>query len=540
MRVWLMILSFLCFAARADDDFGYILYAHKPTKVGSVLFSQDDAILVRPKLAEIKLKGKADFTAVVDFKRINLGEPQSDWQRGRMDFSKWRRPQPLSQEDPNTWTTEPAHAPMKASLPKGICPSGDKGCKGIAQIIYEFHNSDLCDQINRTATLVDSRTIQLLKAWNDFIAQKSKGRCHVGPPGKNRECEKLKRARDVDILTRTAVFESEQLNGKTQKAIAKHECEQNVIMLAIRNTAYDKRCRKIRRRKMLHGCAYPGDITGAATKPEEINIWLPDAAFATRITGCFLRADAEEAEWKQSETMKNPDNSRKAFLGRRKDYISVLERAYSITNPKEKMENWFDIEMDGQNLTDDDKRRLVNSTKLYYHPTGMAKCDPKTYDKTVYVGTGFVKKDKTSYLLSGTRLLPASAIKKKKPVKIGSIYTAELRGDRYGKDELWDQYFKALAGGSIDARFVDRDRNNTCWPSETSSCKVDDHLNYRKAPLWAVTANNEKYRFSCRSRSNPSEKIWVWNGSCDPAMVIAPPKVPGSFLRLQRVNSRSK
>jgi hypothetical protein len=308
------------------------------------------------------------------------------------------------------------------------------------------------------------------------------------------------------------------------KAIPKHVCEQNIIMLAIRNTAYDRRCRKVRKRKMLHGCAFPGDITGVATKPEEINIWLPDASLATRITGCFLRADAEDVQWKKSETMHNPDNSQKAFLGRRKDYMDVVERAYFLTDPNAKMENWFDIEMEGQTLSDEEKSRLINSTKLYYHPIGMAKCDPKTYDKTLYVGTGVATKDHVSYLLSGTRVLPSGVAKKKMktPVKVDSVYTLELRGDRYGKNETWDQFYKTLVGSTVENRFVDYDRANTCWPTEKSSCKVDEKLDYRKAPLWAVTPNNEKYRFSCRSAANPDEKTWVWNGSCDSNMVIAP------------------
>jgi hypothetical protein len=477
-------------------------------------------------LQSIKRKKNGDLTAVVDFKKWDLGQPQGEWLKGRMDFSKWRRPQPISQEDPNTWTTEPAHASAPPELPKEVCAGGDKECKMIAGLIYEFHNSDLCDQINRTAAIAESRTIQLLKAWDAFIKQKSKGKCRVGPPGKSVFCERLKRARDVDILTRTTVFESEPLNTRLakDKAIARHDCEQNVIMLAIRNTAYDKRCKKIRKRKMLHGCNYPGDITGMATKPEEINIWLPDAALATRITGCFLRGDADDVKWKKSETMKNPDNSKAAFMGRRKDYMNLLERAFLFTDRHENMEDWFDIEKEGESLSAKEKSRLINSTKLYYHPIGMAKCDPKVYDKTAFVSAGVVNVENNFYLLSGTRILPDSLPKKKskKPVKIDSVYTVELRGDRYGSNEVWEKFYKKLAAGSIESRFVDRDRANTCWPSEKSSCKLDERLDYRKAPLWAITPNNEKYRFSCRSRSKPGQKTWTWNGTCDSGMVIAP------------------
>ena len=217
MRIWLFIFSLLALPSFADDDFGYILYAHKDTKVGVFPFKEDDAILLRPKIRSPKNKGKSDFTAVVDFKKVEQGEPKGKWLSGRIDFSKWRRPQPLSQQDPNTWTTEPAHTLPPAELPKEVCPSGEEDCKSIAGLIYEFHNSDLCDEINRAAELVDSRTVQLLKAWNQFIKRKSKGRCHIGPPGKDAGCEQLKRARDVDILARTTVFESEPVSPRCRR-----------------------------------------------------------------------------------------------------------------------------------------------------------------------------------------------------------------------------------------------------------------------------------------------------------------------------------
>jgi len=523
MSKWLL-LAFACFHfhAFADDDFGYILYAHKPTVVGSVSFHEDDAILVKPRLQSVKRKGRSGFTAVVDFKRIDLGQPKGNWLHGRMDFSKWERPTPLSQKDPNIFTTEPAHSEPSAELQKEICPAGEPGCKAIAQLIYEFHNSDLCDSINRTAAIAESRTIQLLNAWNAFISQKSKGKCRTGPPGRDTACEQLKRAREVDILGRTAIFESEPANSTKKNAMARHECEEDVIMLAIRNTAYGRRCMKRRKRKPLHGCSYLGDIVGSATKPDEINIWFPDAALATRITGCFLRSDAEEVEWKKSESMPNPDKSRAAFMGRRADFIDILERAYHFTDANEKMERWFDIDMDGKVLSMDDKRRLINGTKLYYHPIGMGKCDPKVYAQTAYIGTAFVTKGKDAFLVSGTRFIPTEKPVKRAPFKIASIYTAELRGDRYGASSAWDDFYKSLAGAQVERQFVDVDRANVCWPTPKSTCALDKNLDYRKAPVWATNPNNERYHFSCRSPAVANDRTWTFNGTCDSNMVIVP------------------
>lgn len=523
MRTWVFLaLAFFNFAATADDDFGYILYARKPTFIGSVSFHDDDAVLVKPRLQAVKRKGRNGFTAVVDFKRVDLGQPKGEWLHGRMDFSKWERPTPLAQKDPNIFTTEPAHSGSENEMPAEICASGDMNCKAVAALIYQFHNSDLCDSINRTAAIADSRTLQLLNAWNAFIQQKSNGRCRVGPPGKDAKCEQLKRAREVDILARTAIFESEPAASSKKKAVARHECEEDVIMLAIRNTAYSKRCQKKRKRKPLHGCAYPGDIVGAATKPDEINIWFPDAALATRITGCFLRADADDVQWKKSESMPNPDKSKAAFMGRRADYIEILERAFHFTDPEEKMESWFDIDMDGKVLSVEDKNRLIYGTKLYYHPIGMGKCDPKVYDQTAYIGTAYVTKGKESFLVSGTRFIPSQKPKKREPYTIASIYTMELRGDRYGASSAWDEYFKSLSGAQVEHHFVDEDRANVCWPTSKSTCSLDKNLDYRKAPVWAINPNNERYRFSCRSHTIPNDRTWTWNGTCDSGMVIVP------------------
>lgn len=527
MSKLLLIFVFFSVIARADDDFGYILYAQKPNQVGSVLFKADDAIFVKTSLKSVKRKRRGGFTAIVDFKRADLGQPKGEWQQGRMDFSKWKRPTPLSQQDPAIWTTEPAHSQEMGELPKELCPSGDARCKDVARLIYEFHNNELCDQVNRTAAIAESRTVQLLKSWNAFIKEKSKGKCRVGPPAKNKLCEQLKRARDVDILARTAIFESEPAASTRKKAVARHECEENVIMLAIRNTAFSHRCKKRQNRKTsafrpLHGCAFSGDFTGAATKPDEINIWLPDAALATRITGCFLRSDAESAEWKKSDTMPNPDRSKAAFLGRRRDYINILERAYRFTDPNEKMDSWFDIDMDGKTLSMQDKQRLINETKLYYHPIGMAKCDPKVYNQTNYISLAFATKGKNTYLLSGTRFIPTEKPKKSAAFTIASIYTMELRGDRLGSDASWDQYFKGLTGAKVEHRFVDQDRANVCWPTPKSTCALDKKLDYRKAPIWATNPNNEKYHFACRSRKTRNDRTWTWNGICDSGMVVVP------------------
>jgi hypothetical protein len=70
----------------------------------------------------------------------------------------------------------------------------------------------------------------------------------------------------------------------------------------------------------------------------------------------------------------------------------------------------------------------------------MSKCDPNVYEKTVYAGTGFVTKGKDAFLVSGVRFVPANELPKKfkGQIKIGSVYTLELRGNQFGATELWD------------------------------------------------------------------------------------------------------
>src|SRR4051812_3225475 len=120
MRTYVLFLTLFVSNAFADD-FGYIFYAHAKNKVGAVTFEKDDAIVVRTKIKDIKRKG-SEFTAIVDFKRMDMGEPKGQWLSGRIDFSQWKRPVPLSQQDPTSWTTEPAHSQPPSEVPREVCP----------------------------------------------------------------------------------------------------------------------------------------------------------------------------------------------------------------------------------------------------------------------------------------------------------------------------------------------------------------------------------------------------------------------------------
>ncbi len=254
-----------------------------------------------------------------------------------------------------------------------------------------------------------------------------------------------------------------------------------------------------------------------ATNPNEINIWFPEDTLTTRITGCFLRNDLEQQKaWTSN-----------AFLGRRQDYLKTVPRAYAMTDPKTKMEILFHFERESMDskghavrvlLPADQESQLINNTKYYYHPIGMEKCDPKDYDETVFVGSGYAATDHGVYLMSGLRWVPEESSK----TIIDHIYRPEIRSNHYGPPEAWDQIYKSLQGGKVKETFIDRKRANVCWPVANSGCSVDNQIGYRKAPKWAITKKNESYRLSCRSHDDPQAMTWTWHGTCDPGMVVVP------------------
>lgn len=518
-------------------EVGYIFFAREPIQIGETTFAKGDGIVVAPEIANpSELTGAKGFSADARFMRLDGGRPTGEWRSGRMDFAKLNRFAPIGKQDSSAWTVEPPQMTGLARLVAGppgqhgdqrcdflqrqtladqACGEGRSDCREIADLAFEFHNSSHCDEINRHARGEPSRTEQLLAGWQAFIDKKSGGTCHPGPPGPNPLCNRLNRARDVDILTRTAVFEADGTNTN----LARNKCEKQFIALTIRNIAYSQDCANPKARwSVKSGCRYVGDVTSVATKPSEFNIWFPRESLTTRITGCFMRADADLVEWPKSKMISNPERAKRAFQVRKEDYLRTFESMVEMTDPDAQVARLFRVTRNQKELPAAEEHSVLGELKFYYHPVGMDKCDPSVYDKTVFVSMGYVTKNGRHYLMSGLRFTPGSATDH--GVAVESIYPLERRTKSVGAPDEWTNEFDSLRGGLISEGQVDRSMNNTCWPSRTSRCPTVGSLGPRKMPRWAMSPENESYHLSCVNVGDPSRVEWTFQGSCDPGIVI--------------------
>ncbi len=282
----------------STDDLGYIYYAKSDLTIGAVQLHKDDAILINPKLnpdyGRVAPDLRGSFAAKVDFKVMENGKPKGDWRNGWVYFENLKRSQPISQMDSSQWTTEPSQARFLDGLnkvnlpPEPRCPlifisdkakpptnpfaasCPDVDCLAVTEMISEFHNSELCDRINRAAGPGVSRRDQLLESWAEFIKNKSGGTCSPGPGGQNGLCNQLNRARDTDILARTAIFEAEgpSKDLPSPAADSRHSCEEDFIMLAIRNIALDPGCKSGKRAARKSGLQIPGRLLPGGDQSE--------------------------------------------------------------------------------------------------------------------------------------------------------------------------------------------------------------------------------------------------------------------------------
>lgn len=514
---------------------GYLLYLKSDQKLGDIELKKNDAIAVRPKLLQIKDEGRR-FSAEIEFRVMKNGLPMEPLLKSWVDIDALSRTKPLSRTNTADWTMEPAKVPtvplppprppivcennvctVKADAPLDpLCPDENPTCLKAIELIRAFHDSALCSAVNaQVDTNGDSRRVLFLKAWDDFITAKAGHHCERSST--DEACLAPNRARELDILTRTAVFEAEPPNTKipAEQTAARSRCEIDVILLTLRTRAFDPTCAKSKAgtRPTKFGCSFTGDFVGVCTKPNELNIWADLDTLNTRVTGCFLRSDAETLTWKDK-------GGRKSFMARREQYFETLKRSIRVTDPSRPLDEMFDISSTAKTLEPREKKRLLGLTRFYYHPVGMAKCDPATYDQSAFVAAGYAIKGEELFLLMGTRFVPQS---KDGKTTIAAIYEPESNLPA----GLRAEFNQMTAGAVVPDRFIDRTNNNRCWPAlEKTTCATDPSLGPRKAPKWAITKNNETYRLSCRADrmhgEPPGELTWTWNGLCDPGLVVVP------------------
>ncbi len=158
----------------------------------------------------------------------------------------------------------PALAGGEAPTPRPG-PAGERDA-----ILLAFHRSADCETANRSLV---GRRQALLQAWDRFEKAQAK----------RWSAEALGRARQLDLVMRTALFEGHLERGCS----AYGACERNVIALSIRNRARPT-CRA------AQGCRRPGDFEGVATKVSQYNIWDEVPSQVSGLTSCYLRPSADD------------------------------------------------------------------------------------------------------------------------------------------------------------------------------------------------------------------------------------------------------
>lgn len=555
------VVSSLAESSGPEPLDGYLVYLKSDQKLSDIEFKKSDAIVVRPRLLQLKEDGKK-LSAEIEFRATKNNSPTGPVSKGWIDLDQLSTTKPLEKTNMKAWTMEPPKAepppppapapqtpatpeptpaPPISELPQNPLPQDPTpcdiamGCHTAAQvqtpvrgplvsldrakmvrIITEFHDSAFCSNVNaKVDTDGSSRRDLFLKAWDDFIASKSGRACDRA--SKDEDCDSFNRARELDFITRTATFEAEPPSKKypAEQTKIRSRCELDLILLTLRNRAYDPMCAKYKPglKPTKFGCLFEGDIVGVSSKPSELNIWTDLDTLNTRVTGCFLRGDADTIVWKDK-------GGRKSFMDRREQFKFTLSRALRVLDPGIPLENQFDIDSTARTINATEKKSLIANTRFYYHPIGMGKCEPETFDKTVFVGLGYAKSETDTYLLMSTRFVPKVVNGK---TTIGTVYNMESPLQPLARAD----FALMVAGSVVPDKFLDRKHVNKCWPPlENTACTVDQSLGYRKAPKWAISKGNETYKISCRADEavgdSAAELTWTWNGLCDPGLVVTP------------------
>jgi len=356
----------------------------------------------------------------------------------------------------------------------------------VFDLIKEFHNTTC----NRKVPQGQSQRKGLLRKWDHFVREKSqvsKGAHALA-----------KKAREIDIATRTALYEGNIDNGCTSYAI----CERDIILLTIRNRAKDKRCRKSYR---VFGCKRLNDFAGIASSPSQYSIWSENFMNNTYITSCFLRDDLSK---NNSPTREGEKDYRKKI----KIFKNTIQRAEKILYSRSgELEKMFKI-------LNKKKGQRLNAIKHYYHPEAMPRCNPDYYSKSALIEAAYVEMNGKYYLLRQRRIIPEKS----------------ERSDMYSFKVFAPDTLKPLdlyPGGQIHRSFIDFRDHYTCTsygvPEECYDQSSSDDITHRKMPDWYLRIKS-KGSWSPELMCNISEEM---GEDCSEEKTVDAKKrpVPGGF-----------
>ena len=348
-----------------------------------------------------------------------------------------------------------------------------KAVSTLDRLVREFHESSYCARANRTLT---GRRAALQKAWDRYIAARKQ----------SIPLNTLARAKHLDYALRTALFEGHLGRGCN----AYGACERNIVALSIRNRAKGQ-CLK------RHGCRFPGDFQGVASKPSQYNIWDEYLTQISGLTACFLRKGLDSAH--------NRHNG---------EYYDRLQRMYA--------QNVGDVERILYG-SDEDLKEIFPSNRLsdlkalrhYYHAPAMGKCFPK-HRRVEYMSGAVAHRGKDYALIANTRIQVGKSV--------GKDY--RFREFRFTEQEDRDQVriLDNYPGFLVDGRKVRLRSARSCPPyGIPRGCQFSHIGRYRKTPSWlkqgkplALKCHLQDRGKSCKAAPR-TKTVWV-GGTCDTQM----------------------
>jgi len=356
----------------------------------------------------------------------------------------------------------PFFDPPRAAAPADAA----EGASAIDRAVRAFHASRPCDTVQRRLM---GRRAALADAWDAFAREE----------GARFGRETLARARNVDYVMRTAIYEAHLDRG----CGAYGACERNVIALSIRNRG--RACAR------GQGCRSEGDFEGVSSSVSQYNIWDEVLTQITGLAACFLRPDlAGDPRYAKLQAM---------YAQSRGDVEAILygdDAALAAVFPGE------------------DPASLA-TLRHYYHPPAMGKCFPNE-PRLEYVSGAVARRGSDFALIAATR------------VDVG-----ERRGDAYefrdvSIEETPERDVLRVAdlypGFLIDARKVTLKPSTSCRPWGTPpGCRSGEVGRHRKVPSWLASGRPLEIRCAVRARDEacaapPRPASASVGGPCDTLM----------------------
>lgn len=218
----------------------------------------------------------------------------------------------------------------------------------VLRLINSFHNdSAICSRLNSSSDRLDS----LLEEWNQFCSERDERLCQ--------------RAKEVDMLTRTTVFEAHPLGQLDDVDVSDtaslrslefplSRCERRFIAMTLRNRSG--------RRGSDSGLAEESPFFGHGLDGNIYNIWLDDFVRNSFISACFTRDAVLPST--------TSDLSRNRYEIFRQSFISTVGDVYQTLYHPDEINQTTTL----TNTRTGETEPIQNRIQHYYHPMAMPKC----------------------------------------------------------------------------------------------------------------------------------------------------------------------